>query len=213
MPLDIQIKLLRVLQEKEFERIGGRTTVKVDVRVIAATNSNLHEDVAAGRFRMDLYYRINVFPIVLAPLRERKEDIPFLARHFLEQQAKRERTAPKHLTTKVLCQLMEYSWPGNIRELQHIIERNVVLSRSAVISSIELPREESAVARTAIEPESFLSMAEMDKAHILAALRKCNGRVSGRGGAAEVLNMPATTLTSKMKKLGISWKFMSPENR
>jgi transcriptional regulator with GAF, ATPase, and Fis domain/AmiR/NasT family two-component response regulator len=212
LPLDSQVKLLRVLQEKEFERVGGKTTIKVNVRVIAATNRNLHKDVIAGRFRMDLYYRINVFPIVIAPLRERKEDIPLLARHFLQQHAKRSGSEPKHLTSKVLQQLTCYSWPGNVRELQHVIERNIVLNRSPVISAIELPGEELPEEEVSVSPERFLSIAEVDRAHILTVLKKCNGKVSGKGGAAEVLNMPATTLNSKMKKLGISWKFTAPEN-
>lgn len=207
IPVEVQTKLLRVLQEKELERVGGRTTIKVDVRVIAATNRNLHEDVAAGRFRMDLYYRINVFPISLAPLRERKEDIPLLTHYFLQQHAQKTGTAVKQITQPVLNKMLAYSWPGNIRELLHLIERHIIISDSAIISSIELPENTVAMVNEHLEDIGFRSIAEVDKAHIMAALNKSNGRVSGKGGAAEMLNLPPTTLNSKMKKLGISWKF------
>jgi transcriptional regulator with GAF, ATPase, and Fis domain/AmiR/NasT family two-component response regulator len=209
LPLEVQTKLLRVLQERELERIGGRTTINIDVRVIAATNRNLHKDVTEGRFRMDLFYRINVFPIVLPPLRERKDDIPLLTEHFLRQHAVRSGTEPKRLSSSVSEQLLNYSWPGNIRELQHVMERSIVLSHSNIITRVDLP-----VDIMAAEPiyesiqETFRSIAEVDRDHIIAALTKCNGRVSGKGGAAEMLNIPATTLNSKMKKLGISWKFL-----
>jgi DNA-binding NtrC family response regulator len=209
IPLDTQTKLLRVLQEKELERIGGRATIKIDVRVIAATNRDLHKDIADGRFRMDLFYRINVFPIVLAPLRERKEDIPLLTEYFLEQHAINTRSEAKRLAPNVMQQLINYSWPGNIRELLHIIERNVVLSSSNIISRIDLPADIlPAEAHDDLRNETFRTIEEVDRDHIILALRKCNGRVSGKGGAAEILNIPATTLNSKMKKLGISWKFI-----
>jgi len=208
IPLEIQTKLLRVLQEKELERIGGRTTIKIDVRVIAATNRNLHKDVAAGRFRMDLYYRINVFPIMLCPLRERKDDIPLLTDHFLKQHARRTGAAVKQVTPAVMQKLISHSWPGNIRELLHVIERNIVLSNSNLISTISLPDDAKLEEIEEIQAETFQSIAEVDKAHIIAALKKCNGRISGKGGAAEILNLPPTTLNSKMKKLGISWKFI-----
>jgi DNA-binding NtrC family response regulator len=207
LPLQVQSKLLRVLQEKEVERIGGRTTVKVDLRIIAATNRNLHKEVAAGRFRMDLYYRINVFPIELPPLRERKEDIPLLVRHFLQMHAEASDTKVKMVTPEVLERLMGYSWPGNIRELQHLVERNVVTSRSAVITSVELPEEPDEVAAPA-EASGFRQMAEVDKEHIIEALQRCNGKVSGKGGAAEILGINPNTLTSRMKKLGITWKYI-----
>lgn len=207
IPLEIQTKLLRVLQEKELERIGGRTTIKVDARVIAATNRNLHKDVAAGLFRMDLYYRINVFPIMLAPLRDRKEDIPLLTDFFLKQHAQRTGSPVKQVTPAVMQKLIAHSWPGNIRELLHTIERNIVLNKSGLIAGITLP-DDSNIEEPEIITESFRSIAEVDKDHIIAALKKCNGRVAGKGGAAEILNLPATTLNSKMKKLGISWKFI-----
>jgi len=208
MPLEIQTKLLRVLQERELERIGGRTTIKIDVRVIAATNRNLHRDVADGKFRMDLYYRINVFPISLAPLRERKEDIVLLSEHFIKLHTKKTGEPVKQLSPSVLLKLVNYSWPGNIRELQHVIERNIVLNRSATINSIDLPEDPEPTDQTEDLKVGFQSIAEVDKAHIIAALNICNGRVSGKGGAAEMLNIPSTTLNSKMKKLGISWKYL-----
>lgn len=209
LPIEIQPKLLRVLQEKEFERLGGRTTIKADVRVIAATNRNLTKDIAAGKFRMDLYYRINVFPICLPPLRERKDDISLLAGHFLHQRAVAMNEPVKNITGGALRTLMAYSWPGNVRELQHVIERHVVLNRSLQISSIDLPAEIPVEPdfQTEVPEESVKSLAEVDRHHIIAVLRKCNGRVSGKGGAAALLNMPATTLTSKMKKLGIVKQF------
>jgi transcriptional regulator with GAF, ATPase, and Fis domain/AmiR/NasT family two-component response regulator len=207
IPLEIQTKLLRVLQEKELERIGGRTTIKMDVRVVAATNRNLHKDVAAGKFRMDLYYRINVFPIVLPPLRERTEDIPLLVDYFLKEHSKKTSLPEKEITQGVHQKLMSYSWPGNIRELQHIIERSVVMSNSSIISTIELPGNVLSEDQHVVPQDSFLSIAEVDRAHIIAALKKSNGKVSGKDGAADMLNIPATTLNSKMKKLGISWKY------
>jgi len=208
IPLEIQTKLLRVLQERELERIGGRSTIKIDVRVIAATNRNLHKDVADGKFRMDLYYRINVFPINLAPLRERKEDIGLLAEHFIKQHAQKTGFPLKQLTPAVLLKLVNYSWPGNIRELQHVIERNIVLNRSDIIGTIDLPEDAILEDQQETLKVGFQSIAEVDKAHIIAALNICNGRVSGKGGAAEMLNLPSTTLNSKMKKLGIYWKYL-----
>ena len=210
LPLETQTKLLRVLQEKELERVGGRTTIKIDVRVIAATNRNLHKDVVEGRFRMDLFYRLNVFPIVLVPLRERKEDIPLLIAHFLQQHAAKTGSETKRLSSNVTEQLSNYSWPGNIRELLHVIERNAVLSSSNVIARIDLPAEVTTPVEAAqsLPVDAFQTIEEVDRAHIIAALRKCNGKVAGKGGAAEILNLPATTLNSRMKKLGISWKFI-----
>ncbi|MCR8560338.1 sigma 54-interacting transcriptional regulator [Mucilaginibacter sp. BJC16-A38] len=209
IPLDIQTKLLRVLQEKELERIGGRTTIKIDVRVIVATNRDLHRDIADGRFRMDLFYRINVFPILMPPLRDRKEDIPLLTDYFLHQHAADSGTEVKRLAPNILQQLTNYSWPGNIRELLHVIERNVVLSPTNIISRIELPDDVlPAEPNDELSNDTFRTIEEVDRDHIILALRKCNGRVSGKGGAAEILNIPATTLNSKMKKLGISWKFL-----
>lgn len=207
MPFEVQSKLLRVIQEKELERVGGRTTIKVDVRIVAATNRDLYKEVAAGKFRIDLYYRINVFPITLAPLRERKEDIPVLAAYFLKKHAGQS-GSEKKLSPGAMQTLMHYSWPGNIRELQHLIERHALLSPSAIINNIDLPADDI-TAPQADAVADFQSIADIDKAHIIAALTKCNGKVSGKGGAAELLKIPSTTLASKMKRLGITWGYLA----
>ena len=208
LPLQVQSKLLRVLQEKEVERIGGRATVKVDVRIIAATNRNLHKEVAAGRFRMDLYYRINVFPLCLPPLRERKEDIPLLVRHFLLENARLSGTPVKTVTPEVMTRFTSYSWPGNIRELQHFIERYVVSTRGNLIAEVDMPEELFTESPASAESATFRQIEEVDKAHIVEALQRCNGKVSGKGGAAEILGINPNTLTSRMRKLGITWRYI-----
>ena len=209
LSIEIQSKLLRALQEKEIERVGGRTTIKTDVRIITATNRNLLKEIAAGRFRMDLYYRINVFPISLPPLRERKEDIPALANYFLKHFSSHLRSEAMSLSAAAIRQLEEYSWPGNVRELQHLIERHVLQSRSNRIEVLEMPDQMPGNEfMPTIEPE-IKSYVEMDRQHIISALKKTNGKVSGRGGAAELLKLRPTTLTSKMKRLGISWPIAS----
>lgn len=207
LPLGLQSKLLRVLQEKEVERVGGRMTVKIDVRVIVATNRNLYKEVALGNFRMDLYYRINIFPIIIPPLRERKEDISLLANYFLEHFAGCTKSATKRLAPEVLQKLQNYSWPGNIRELQHVMERYNLIAPSTLITTINLNDDFPTQIVIAKPEEKFKSINEIDKEHIVAALKRSNGKVSGIGGAAEILNLPATTLASKMKKLGIGWKY------
>ena len=205
LPIEIQSKLLRALQEKEIERVGGRTTIKTDVRIIAATNRNLLKEIGAGRFRMDLYYRINVFPIYLPPLRERKEDIPALADYFLKYYGSNIRAEAVSLSAAALKQLEDYCWPGNIRELQHLIERHVLQSRSNRIEAFEMPDRIPGIEfAPTIEPV-IKSYVEMDREHIICALRRANGKVSGQGGAAELLKLRPTTLTSKMKRLGITW--------
>jgi transcriptional regulator with GAF, ATPase, and Fis domain len=205
LPVEVQSKLLRALQEKEIERVGGRATIKTDVRIIAATNRNLLKEIAAGRFRMDLYYRINVFPIYLPPLRERREDISALANHFLKYFGNNIRSEPMSLSTAALKQLEDYNWPGNIRELQHLIERHVLQSKSSRIETFDMPDQiPGNELLPPIEPE-IKSYIEMDREHIISALKKTNGKVSGRGGAAELLQLRPTTLTSKMKRLGITW--------
>jgi DNA-binding NtrC family response regulator len=207
IPLDVQSKLLRVLQEKEIERVGGRSTIKVDVRIIAATNRNLYKEVADGNFRMDLYYRINVFPIDLAPLRERKEDIPLLVEYFLHRQAQVMGTRLKTVSQGAMEKLIAYSWPGNIRELQHLIERHILINKGNVINNVELPIEVVATEEsTHFNEIRMQSIEEVEKAHILMVLQKCNGRISGKDGAAEILQMPPSSLSLRMKKLGIGWQ-------
>ncbi|MFD0766906.1 sigma 54-interacting transcriptional regulator [Mucilaginibacter lutimaris] len=203
LPLESQSKLLRVLQEKEIERIGGRNTIKTDVRIIAATNRNLEKEVAEGRFRLDLFYRINVFPIVMPALRDRKEDIPDLAKHFLKIYSRKTGKAVHGITPQVLESMMRYHWPGNIRELENLIERNVLLTRDDMITNMALPTQLEQPEVTQPTATGAVTMQDGERAHILAALKKCNGKIWGEGGAASLLNLPPTTLNSKMKKLGI----------
>jgi two-component system, NtrC family, response regulator HydG len=200
LPLDSQVKLLRVLQEKEIERLGSNTTIKVNVRVVAATNRSLEKEVAEGRFRLDLYYRLNVFPIELPLLRERKEDIELLAHFFLKKYAAASKRNINSISNKAIEQLLNYPWPGNIRELEHLMERTVLLTRTSEIESFDLPK----VMEQQNGSSGILkSMEEMERDHIMNALESSGGKVSGLGGAAELLKMQPQTLYSKMKKLGI----------
>jgi len=200
LPLELQVKLLRVLQEKEVEPIGGRKK-KIDVRIIAATNRNLEEEVAKHRFRLDLYYRLNVFPITLPPLRERKEDIAALARHFVNVYACKENKTITGLADHVLQAMFNYNWPGNIRELENLIARSVLLNTGPVISSVKLPGTNGT--GTALPPKHIKTMTENERDHILSALEWCSWKIYGQGGAAELLELNPSTLNSRMKKLGI----------
>lgn len=201
LPLESQVKLLRVLQEKEIERLGSNKVIKINVRIIAATNRDLEQEVAAGRFRSDLYFRLNVFPVYVPPLRERKEDIPLLAFHFLQTMAKKLDKEISGISKKALQQLMAYDWPGNIRELEHVIERNAILCKGNEIQELNLPA--SKLTKPAASGFTLQTWEEHEKEYILFVLMQCNGRVSGAKGAAQILNIPPTTLESKMKKLGI----------
>jgi transcriptional regulator with GAF, ATPase, and Fis domain len=212
IPLDMQSKLLRVLQEGEYERVGEEKTNCVDVRVVAATNRDLQKEVAEGRFREDLYYRLNVFPIEVAPLRERAEDIPLLAAHFIRSAAPKLKRPARELTDENKSVLMHYHWPGNIRELQNVVERAMILSRSGDLR-FELPQTTSsdAPAMTArqaagVEDEviSDSEMKRRESENIVRALTRCNWRVYGSDGAAELLGVNPSTLSSRMKKLGIA---------
>jgi len=202
MPLEAQVKLLRVLQEQELERIGGKTTIKVNVRIIAATNRNLEEEVKAGRFRSDLYYRLNVFPIHLPPLRDRRDDIVPLAHLFVDRYSKATGRKISKISPKVLHELTSYPWPGNVRELEHLMERCVLLSTEPMIREVYLPNKKANGA------SQFATMAgtleDVERLHIIETIKRCGGKLAGRGGAAEYLGMPATTLHSKIKKLGIT---------
>jgi len=203
MPLDIQAKLLRVLQEKEIQRIGGNTMIKTDVRIIAATNRNLEMEIAAGRFRLDLYYRLHVFPIVLPPLRQRKEDIPLLIDHFITHYNS---TMGKNITgvdQPVLQRLLDYNWPGNVRELQFLIERSILMANDDRIREIILPDEHPALIKNAPTGHSQKAIEEIEKAHIISILEQCNFKISGKGGAAELLNLQPSELYAKIKKIGI----------
>jgi transcriptional regulator with GAF, ATPase, and Fis domain len=200
MPLELQVKLLRVLQEKYIERIGSMDVTPVDVRVIAATNRNLEKEVAEGRFRLDLYYRLNVFPISLPPLRERTEDIPALAQHFIQLYNRKAGKKITGLSDKVLRNMTAHHWPGNIRELENVIERGVLLAKGTIIEDTLLP----AAPQKETSPDSRMkTIHENERDYIISVLKKCNGKIWGAGGAAEVLNVPPSTLKSKMKKLGI----------
>lgn len=205
LPLEIQSKLLRALQEKEIERVGGRTTIRTDVRIITATNRDLPKEIGEGRFRLDLYYRINVFPIKLPPLRQRLEDIPALAAYFLQMYSGQMNMENISISRPAMQQLQQYHWPGNVRELQHLIERHILGCRSGIIDAFDMPEPiPLGPAVRSLEPE-IMPFADMDKNHILQALKKSNGKISGRGGAAELLRLAPTTLSSKMKRLGIKW--------
>lgn len=202
LPVDLQVKLLRTLQEKEVERVGGNKTIKLNVRVIAATNRNLEKEVAEGRFRLDLYYRLSAFPIMLPPLRDRKEDIPLLAASFLKEFTEKSGREMR-IASNAMEQLMHYAWPGNIRELQHVIERSALLSSFTSIEEFSFP---GGLNNYDSHPagNSLNSMEDAERMHIINALKKSNNRIYGAGGAAELLKLPPTTLASKMKKLGIN---------
>lgn len=210
LPLEAQVKLLRVLQEKEIERIGGEHTVKVDVRIVAATNRNLEQEVAEGRFRLDLYYRLNVFPVELTPLRERKDDLELLANHFIAKYAKRSNKQVNGITAEALKQLTAYNWPGNIRELEHLIERNILFAQGDKIEHFDIPEtisKQDADTKQEQPNDPLRSMEDMEREHIINALKLCGGKVFGNGGAAEILKINPTTLYTKMKKLGIKQEY------
>lgn len=206
MPLDIQAKVLRAIQEKEIERIGGNRTIKADIRLIAATNRQLEKEVKEGKFRADLYFRLNVFPIELPPLRSRIDDLPELANHFLEKYNKRLGKNIKALSAKALKELQAYDWPGNIRELEHVIEQAVILN-SAPLLELPKPLVRTDVRQAVNTERSFTSWQDAERENILACLRFTNGRIRGPGGAAELLKINPNTLDSSMKKLKISKYF------
>jgi PAS domain S-box-containing protein len=216
IPLELQGKLLRVLQEGQFERVGEARTRTVDVRVIAATNRDLQADVGAGRFREDLYFRLNVFPVESVPLRARRDDIPLLAAHFLARASRKLKTPPLALSRADAERLMAYPWPGNVRELENVIERAVILSRDGRLR-LELPQNEADCtgmdrrqgaeappqAGPSRAPETEAERRRRERENVIAALRATGGRVFGKGGAAEVLGLKPTTLASRLKRMGI----------
>lgn len=208
LPLDLQVKLLRVLQEKEIERIGGKEVIPVDVRIIAATNRCLQKEMLTGRFRKDLFYRLNVLPLTLPPLRERKEDIPALAAHFIYKYARKTGRRVMDISSSALQDLMAYHWPGNIRELEHLIERSILLTRDQHVMTIDLPSGYGP-GKGPKEGSRIRTLEEVERDHILAILKKCKGKVAGAGGAARLLNIPSTTLRSKIRRLGIKKDFIS----
>ena len=222
IPLEIQNKLLRILQEKRYERVGDDRTRRADVRVIAATNRDLKGAVAAGRFREDLFYRLNVFPIQVPPLRKRMDDIPLLAKHFVELSTRELKCAKPRLTRAAVAKLQNYDWPGNVRELRNVIERAVILARGGALtfdlpmgtqtappsrSAPEVPSPAGAVARP-----HFLTEAELqrrDRENLLLVLEAANWKIKGPDGAAELLGVKRTTLLSRMAK----WGLKKPEPR
>lgn len=199
MPLDLQAKLLQVLQDKEFERVGGARTIRVDVRLISATNRDLELEVREGRFRQDLWYRINVFPVKLPPLRERIEDVPLLANAFAARFGKRLGKGIARIPEKVMDELQAYDWPGNIRELENVIERAVISSEGPVLSLADRLSGPGAVVAES-RPKSLESM---EREHILATLEKTRWRIEGKEGAALLLGLNPSTLRGRMRKLGI----------
>ena len=204
MPLDVQAKFLRVLQEREIERIGSNKPIKLNLRIIAATNRNLEKEIAEGRFRMDLYFRLNVFPIQIPALRDRKEDIPGLVAHFINLCSKKYGKQVKNISSPLLNILMSYHWPGNIRELEHLIERSVLLCDTDTINQLPDFQITDASGRTSLQQQGKMkTMDEMEREYILHTLEMCNGRIAGTGGAAQSLGMNVSTLNSRIKKLGI----------
>jgi len=201
LPVELQAKLLRVLQEGEFERLGNPKTIKVNVRLIAATNRNLEEAIDKKEFREDLFYRLNVFPIVSPPLRDRKEDIPLLVKHFVNKYEGKMGKAINNIPAKVIDALMLYDWPGNIRELENLIERALILSPG---STLEYGNWIPSVKITAGNGKpKFQKLDDVEKEHIISVLNKTNWKVSGEKGAAKILGLNPTTLEARMKKMGI----------
>lgn len=211
IPLDMQSKLLRVLQEGEFERVGEERTQRVDVRIIAATNRDLKKESEAKRFREDLYYRLNVFPVHVAPLHERREDIAVLASHFVNASASKLNRPLPRLTQGNILKLQRYDWPGNIRELQNVIERAVITAKAGRLNfdlpTDTLPKKPSPVdsSQATEEPEviSDVEMQRRERVNILAALKQTKWKISGEDGAADLLGIKPTTLASRMKKMNI----------
>ncbi|MDQ1290635.1 MAG: hydrogenase-4 transcriptional activator, partial [Nitrospirota bacterium] len=200
LPIDLQMKLLRVLEAQEFNRVGGSHTIRVDVRVLAATNVDLDQAIKRGSFRADLFYRLNVFPLRLPTLRERREDIPLLARHFVKKYSQRHRKPVTRINSAALNALSGYDWPGNVRELEHVIERAVIVSQGSAITVDEL----DGLGRGEAPSPEPRTLAEAERAHIVETLSRTNWILAGKQGAAEKLGLKRSTLQHRMKKLDIS---------
>ncbi len=200
LPLEVQPKLLRVLQEGQFERLGSPRTVDVDVRVIAATNRDLSEEVREGRFRRDLYYRLNVFPITLPSLRQHREDIPALVRHLVQRLGAALRKQIENIPEDVMATLAAYEWPGNVRELENVLQRAIILSRGNSLTSVDLGMP----ALDGLPSPENATLTEVERRHIVRVLSNARWRIEGSAGAAEVLGLKPSTLRSRMMKLGIA---------
>jgi transcriptional regulator with GAF, ATPase, and Fis domain len=199
LPLELQPKILRVLQEGEFERIGNPKTIKVNVRIIAATNRDLKAEIEKGNFREDLFYRLNVFPITLPPLRERKEDIPLLVNYFVKKHSAKIGRQIETVTQSIINTLQKYHWPGNVRELENIIERALITSKGKKLSLSDwLPKPDIIT-----NNDEIFTLQENEREHIIKALEKTDWRISGENGAAKILGIKRTTLEARMKKLSI----------
>jgi len=196
LPMNVQPKLLHILQQGEFERIGSSKTIRTDVRIIAATNKVLEDEIKKRRFRNDLYYRLNVFPISVAPLRERKTDIPLLSEHYTKIYSDKFNKPIKAISKKSIRQMISYSWPGNVRELENVIERAIITSQNQILN-VELPSKTDNTSNDSIPLE------DLEKKHIISVLEKTYWKISGTGGAASLLKINPETLRSKMRKLGI----------
>ena len=210
IPLELQSKLLRVLQEGEFERVGDERTLHVNVRVIAATNRDLGAASEDGRFRLDLFYRLSVFPLELPPLRNRREDIPQLAAHFVKQACSRLHFPDAKLSRHEMERLQDYDWPGNVRELQNVVERAVILAQGGPLHFELRSHRRVEAGTTGQNHTEFYTEAEWrdkERANLLGALKHAGGKVSGAGGAAEILGVNPNTLASRLRALGISRNF------
>lgn len=203
LPLELQSKMLRVLQENELERVGGSQTIKINIRVVAATNRDLLKEIDEGNFREDLYYRLHVFPIKIPPLRERKEDVQVLTQYFIKKYCKKTGKKIEKIPSKVMEKLEKYDWPGNVRELENIVERAVIISSG---NSLQMGDWIDSRKKPAGDEEQILTLEEMERNHIIKILKYCNGVIHGPMGAAELLKINPSTLRSRMMKLGIKMK-------
>jgi transcriptional regulator with GAF, ATPase, and Fis domain len=201
MPLELQSKLLRVIQDGEFERLGSPRTIKTDVRIIAASNRNLEEEARDGRFREDLFYRLNVFPITIPPLRQRKDDIPLLIMHFVAKFNKKMGKKIESVSQKTMALLQEYHWPGNVRELESVVERAVIISQGSALQVLD--RFDASRKREQTAGQGVKSIAELEHDHILMVLQETGGRIEGKNGAALLLGLNPSTLRARMRKLAI----------
>jgi len=211
MSIEFQAKLLRVIQNGEFYRIGGLKPINVDVRIIAATNRNLEESINNGKFRSDLFYRLNIFPISLPPLRERQDDVPALVQHFLEKFHKKLGIEITSVSDKVMKMLLNHSWPGNIRELEGLLERSVILSTNSELTLHELTAESVAGGESNDILRQRLSFIDMQREYIIHVLNSVNWKISGKGSAAEILQLNHNTLRSTMTRLKINVKVGAEE--